>query len=396
MDALAQPADLDLEWGDSEWAGPAWTVPVEPVAAGPLAAAAAPVDPVVAVAERLAEAALGMVDVLSVHLGDRLGLYRALAGAAATPAQLAHATGSQPRYVLEWCRQQAVTGFLQSRPDGRYALAPGVAEVLLDEHHLRYSAPLARMLAGLAVQVPRLVEAYRTGGGLRWAEFGADVREARAAARRPWFESALVDAVNSEPRLAARFASAGRIADIGCRAAWSSIAMARGWPAAEVVGFEGDELSVVLARDNVHAAGLRGRVEIRRSGLADLAGTAAPGAVGGFDLVTAFDSVHETPHPVAVLRAAREALAPGGAVLVVEEAVGDVPGPVGDPAERMLHGLSLLGSLPDAMTAGGSAATGTVMRPATLATYAGEAGFSVVEPLPVQGCARLGFTLLLP
>ncbi|WP_106208574.1 methyltransferase domain-containing protein [Kineococcus rhizosphaerae] len=331
------------------------------------------------------------MDLLSVHLGDRLGWYRALEAAPADPDELARRTGTARRCARERCRQQAATGLLRQGPDGRYGLAPGVRQTLVDEHDLRFSVPLARLLAGLAVQVPHLLEAYRAGTGVGWAQFGDDVRNAQAAANRPWFEKALAGTVNSVPDLADRFARAGTVADIGCGAGWSSIAIARAWPATTVVGLDVDAPSVDSARADVHEAGLDDRVQIRLADAGDATGFGGP-----FDLVTAFECVHDLPHPVAVLDAARRSLTEAGAVLVVDEAVAEEPAPVGDPVERMMHGWSVLACLPDSMTTPGSVATGTVMRPSTLARYARYAGFSLVEPLGVEGFGLLAFTLLVP
>ncbi|WP_432564319.1 class I SAM-dependent methyltransferase [Kineococcus sp. SYSU DK003] len=347
-------------------------------------------DPAAALAERLGNACVEMMDVLSVHLGDRLGWYRSLAAAPRSAEELAAATGTQPRYALEWCRQQVATGLLTEEGEGRYRSAPGVAEVVVDEHSLLYTAAMCRQVVGFAAQVPALLHAYRHGGGVSWEQFGPDVLQAQADMNRPWFERELAGAMASVPELADRLAGTPRIADIGCGAAWSTIAMAEGWPSAHVVGIDVDEPSVALGGRNVEQAGLADRVEVR---LADAA--ALPDA-GTFDLVTAFECVHDLPYPVAVLESARRALAPGGAVLVVDEAVGDVPAPPGDLLERLMHGFSILCCLPDSMTHEGSAATGTVMRPATLAGYAHEAGFSRVTQLPVEGFAFFRFTLLEP
>lgn len=127
-----------------------------------------------AVAERIFNAALGTIDILSIHLGDRLGWYRSLASEGpASSAELAQRTGTSERYAREWLEQQAVTGLLTSLnndngnhndDDGgtrRFSLPPGTAEVLTDTESLNYLAPLARMLAGAAVQLPALQEAYR-------------------------------------------------------------------------------------------------------------------------------------------------------------------------------------------------------------------------------------------
>jgi hypothetical protein len=154
---------------------------VEQVAAGGLA-------------ERLGGAALGAYELLTVALGERLGLYRALAEIGdASPPALAAATGTDARYAREWLEQQAVAGILAvddpaAAPDERrYRIPPGHAEALLDPQSLSYAVPMARFALAFASTLPAVEEAFRTGGGVPWTAYGADGREAQAAANRPQF-----------------------------------------------------------------------------------------------------------------------------------------------------------------------------------------------------------------
>lgn len=352
-----------------------------------------------AVAERLLQAALGTMDILAIHLGDRLGWYRSLATEGpATAAQLASRTGTDPRYAREWLEQQAVTGLLQAEegatePDDdgsssaqrrQFTLAPHTAEVLTQEQSLSYLAPLARLLAGAAVQLPALLEAYRTGGGVGWAQYGADARESQADMNRPWYEHALADALRGVPALDVVLRRPGaRIADIGCGAGWSSIALARAYPQAGIVGLDVDPASVELARANAGGAGVTDRFAFHL-------GDAEQMPAGAYDAVFAFECVHDMPRPVDVLAAARRALAPGGSVVVMDEAVADTFTAPGDDVERLMYGFSLLVCLPDGMAHRPSAATGTVMRADTLRSYARDAGLPNLEVLPIQdfGCFR--------
>ncbi|MET8005358.1 class I SAM-dependent methyltransferase [Nonomuraea glycinis] len=273
-------------------------------------------------ADRLLQAALGTIEILAIHLGDRLGWYRALAEQGpAGPAELAVRAGGAERYAREWLEQQAAAGILEVAPDGRFALPPGVAEVLTDRSSLAYLAPLARMLAAAATQL------------------------------------------------------------------WSAIALARAYPEATVEGVDIDAPSVELARRN--AAGLGDRVTFRR-------GDAAGLGEGRYDAVFAFECVHDMPHPVDTLAAARRALVPGGTVVVMDEAVGDAFTPDADELERLMYGFSLLICLPDGMSEQPSAATGTVMRPGTLRRYAEEAGFTGVDVLPISDFGFWRFYRLQP
>jgi SAM-dependent methyltransferase len=158
---------------------------------------------------------------------------------------------------------------------------------------------------------------------------------------------------------------------------WSSIGMATGYPAARVDGFDVDVPSVEQARHNAAGAGVADRV---RFSVTDV-GTMT--TAGEYDLVTAFECVHDLPDPVAVLAAMRAMVRPGGTVLVVDERVAETFTAPGDGVDRLMYGYSLTCCLPDSMSTRPSVATGTVMRPATLAGYAREAGFDRVEVLPV-------------
>jgi len=351
-------------------------------------------DDAEAFADRLTTAALGAIETMSVYLGDRLGWYRSLADdGPATAAELARRTGSDERYAREWLEQQATSGILrveQDADDGahrRYALPAPHAEVLTDGGSLNYLAPLARMLG--AVRVGDLVEVYRTGGGINWNDLGDDGREAQAAINRPWFEERLGEALGGVPEIDTQLAKSGaRFADIGCGYGWSSIALARAYPGASVDGYDVDAPSVTAARRNAQEAGVADRVRVHHvhgEGITEHA---------TFDAAFIFEALHDMPFPVDVLRAIRAALKPGAPLIVMDEAVGERFTPDGDTVERIMYGYSLLLCLPESRVDEGSAATGTVMRPATLERYATEAGFARVETLPIDDFAAFRFYAL--
>lgn len=339
-------------------------------------------------AERLGGAALGAYELLTVYLGDRLGLYRALADhGEATAAELAKATGTNERYAREWLEQQAVAGILgvddaAAAPDERrYSMPPGHEEVLLDPESLAYVVPLARFAVSFASALAPVEEAFRTGGGVPWTAYGDEGRLAQAGANRPQFAQLLgsewLPAMGDvHERLSADPPAA--VADVACGAGWSSIALARAYPKVSVDGYDLDEASVELARANAVRAGLEGRVrfQVRDAGDPELAGR--------YDLVTIFESVHDMSRPVDVLRGVRGLAGAGGAVLVVDEKVADAFEAPGDEVERLMYTYSVLCCLPVGMSETPTAATGTVMRAETLRRYALDAGFADVEVLPVE------------
>jgi SAM-dependent methyltransferase len=335
-------------------------------------------------AERIFASGLGAIETLTVYLGDRLGWYAALADGPRTAGQLAAATGTDERYAREWLEQQAVIGYLTTDPslpadERRYTLPAGLAEVLSDTHSLVFLAPLARMVVAAAQRAPELLEAYRTGGGVGWEEFGEDARMSQSDMNRPWFEHRLGDTLAQVPAVHDVLGRPGaRIAEVGFGGGWASIALARAYPEARVDGYEIDGPSVEMARRHAEEAGVSDRVTFHLVDGSDLP------EKGAFDAAFAFECVHDMADPVGVLAAVRDAVKPDGLVVVMDEAVGEQFTAPGDDVERLMYGFSTLICLPDGRSHTPSAATGTVMRPATLEGYAREAGFAGLEILPVE------------
>ena len=335
---------------------------------------------------------LGGLEALTIYLGDRLGLYEALRGAPATPAELAARAGIDERYAREWLEQQAVAGLLAAQPDEhgmtRFALAEAYEQVLADSGSLAYLAPLARMLVAAARRAPDLIEAYRSGGGVTWAQFGADARDAQGDVNRPWFESQLAAALASVPEVQAVLSRPdARIADVGCGHGWSSIALARAYPQAVVDGFDLDAPSLVAARQ--HAAG------VPNVAFHDLPGERITDARdAGYAAGFVFEALHDMPDPVGVLSVLHRTVADDGVVIVMDEAVADDFAPPGDEVERVMYTYSVLLCLPDSKATPGSVATGTVMRHSTLDGYTRQAGFAGASVLPIEGFGAFRFYLL--
>lgn len=335
-----------------------------------------------AVSQRIVDASLGAVDMIAVYLGDRLGWYRSLAeDGPASADELAERTDTNARYAREWLEQQAVTGILTTdeTTPRRFTLPPGAAEVLTDSDSLLFTAPLARMFCGATVELPALLDAYRSGGGVSWAQLGTDARESQAEMNRPWYRRMLGEALASVPDVDSLLRRTGTaIADVGCGGGWSTIALARAYPEATLHGFDIDRASVVLAQANLGAnPDLREHVTFTEMDAAQL-----PPA--SFDAAFAFECVHDMPRPVEVLSAIRRALVPGGTLIVMDEAVADTFTAPGDDTERLMYGFSLLVCLPDGMSSQPSVGTGTVMRADILREYANDAGFTDMTVLPIE------------
>lgn len=346
-------------------------------------AGAAPLVGPEELAGRLLEAAVGAMDVFSLYLGEKLGFYRALhEGGPATSTELASRTGTNERYVREWLEQQATTGFLafDEAAPRRYSLPAGYEAVLVDPESEAFVAPVGRFLTSTVAQAPKLLEVFRKGGGIDWQDYGEDMLTAQADFNRPFYMNALVPSYLSQvPAIDERLGAIGaKVAVVGVGGGWEAIAIARGYPAAHVDGFDIDAPSVDLARAHVSTAGLSSRVDIQLRDAGD------PAIAGQYDLVAAFECIHDMSNPVAALATMRRLANPGGTVLVMDERVGETFGAVGDLVERMYYGFSLGVCLPAGMADEPSAATGTVMRPGVLRDYAKQAGFADIEVLPLE------------
>ena len=336
-------------------------------------------------AERFRQAEIAALDLYVVYLGERLGLYRALAEeGAATSAELAERTGTAERYIREWLEHQAVAGFLEVDDDAasaaarRYSVPSEHLAVLVDRDSLAFSAHKAIEVVRGGRRLPEVVEAFRNGGGippLQWEP------EGRPDFNRPRFVNLLgKEWLPAIPEVHQRLTAdpPARVADIACGTGWSSIAMALAYPAITVDGFDLDVDAVAQARRNASSSEVGGRVTFRAADAAD------PGFSGRYDLATIFEALHDMARPVEALRAARSLLAEGAWVLVADELVGErFAIPAGD-RERYTYGWSVISCLPDAMGDSETAATGAIMRPSTLRDYAHEAGFQSAEVLPIE------------
>ncbi len=333
-----------------------------------------------ALTERLFLAAVATFDLVGVYLGDRLGWYRSLASdGPATADELATRTSTDARYALEWLEQQAVGGILEVDAEHRFSLPEEHAAVLSDPESLNLMAPMSRMMTAAIGQLPKLVEAYRTGAGVGWEAYGADMREGQASFNRPAFTHLLgTEWLPSIEDLHDRLLAdpAARIADIACGEGWSTLAIAKAYPKARAVGIDLDGPSIEAARRHAEEAGLADTIEFRN---ADAAGLGGP-----FDMAIIIEAVHDMSNPVPVLRAVREALVDGGSLVVIDERVAETFSAPGDELERFMYGWSLTTCLPDGRSRQPSVATGTVMRPETLRRYATDAGFASVEILPLE------------
>jgi ubiquinone/menaquinone biosynthesis C-methylase UbiE len=338
--------------------------------------------------ERILQSASGVFDIFAIYIGERLGFYRALVehGPLASP-ELAVVTGTDERYVREWLEQQVVTGILKieehqtSSSNPHFYLPSGRAEVLVDQDSLNYLAPLAQIIVGTVGPIKELLQVFKNGGGLPYDSYGDDVIEGQAGMNRAMFLQQLGhEYLPMIGDLHERLLSdpPARVADIGVGAGWSSIGMVQAYPNIQVDGFDLDEASIELANHNLAGAGINGRLNFYLNDAAD------PSLAGRYDLVTAYEAIHDMSDPIGALNAMRRLAGEDGTVLVMDERVGETLSPDGDEVEALMYGFSVLLCLPAGMAGQPSAGTGTVMRPNILLNYARRAGFREIEILPID------------
>ena len=322
-------------------------------------------------ADRLLGALIGAAELLTVELGLQLGYYRILREQSRTPAGLAAASGTDERYAREWLEQQAAAGILTATPDAaEFSLPESVAEVLLDTEGPAYLGAAPEFGLGLGLLTPAVVEAFRTGKGISYADYGVHFRHGIAGFNRPMFTHLLAgEWLPALPEVDRRLRDPGaRVLDLGCGVGHSSIALAQAYPAVTVRGVDLDAASIAEARRNAASAGVADRVTFIQG---DAAAVTDPA-----DLVTIFEALHDMADPVAVLTAARAALADGGSVLIGDERVADeFTAPAGE-VERLQYAFSVLHCLPATRAEGDHTANGTVLRAPTLIGWAREAGFT--------------------
>ncbi len=305
-----------------------------------------------------------------VRIGDRLGLYRALAEAGpATPAELAARTDTHERYVREWLANQAAGGYVTYDPStGRYTLPPEQAVALATDDSPASVQGAFQVLSAMTRAEARIAEAFRTGGGLAWGEQDPVLFEGTERFFRPGYAANLIERwipalEGIEPRLRA----GGSVADVGCGHGASTLLMARAYPRSQFVGFDTHPASIDAARSRAAEAGLDGRVRFEVADAGSFPG-------GGYDLVAHFDSLHDMVDPVGAARRVRQALAPEGAWMLVEPAAGDRVEDNLNPVGRLFYAASTLICVPNSL-AGHGPALGAQAGEARLRQVAEQAGF---------------------
>ena len=323
---------------------------------------------------------------LMVHLGDRLGLYRAMAGSGPlTSTELAARTGTHERYVREWLGNQAAGGYVtyDSQKDA-YELGAERALVLADETSPVFLGGAFETVASCYTDHAMFEQAFITGDGVGWGDHDDRLYTGCLRLFRPGYEAHLVQTwLPALDGVVDKLGDGASVADIGCGYGASTLIMARAFEHSTFVGIDAHAPSIEEARAAAATAGLERRTRFETG-----PATALPGS--GYDLVTMFDCLHDMGDPVGAARRVRESLASDGTFMLVEPAAGaGLPDNL-NPVGRLFYGLSTVICTPSSLDQEVGLGLGAQAGPQRLEQVLGEAGFS-----HVRVAERTPFNLIL-
>jgi SAM-dependent methyltransferase len=305
-----------------------------------------------------------------VVIGDKLGLYRSMAGAGSlTPAELADRTGTAERYVREWLSAQAARGYVSYDGDGRFSLPDEHAVPLTDETSAACVIGAFEIAVGSVYATDTIAQRFRTGDGFGWGAHDAHVLGGCERFFRPGYINNLASAwIPALDGVEAKLATGARIADVGCGHGASTLLLAESYPASTVVGFDAHAGSIDAARKRAADAGLADRVRFEVA-----SATTFPGI---YDLVCFFDCLHDMGDPTGACAHVRDRLAPGGTLMLIEPFANDDVADNLNPVGAAYYGFSTLLCTPSSLSQEVGAALGAQAGEARLRDVVIDAGFT--------------------
>jgi 2-polyprenyl-3-methyl-5-hydroxy-6-metoxy-1,4-benzoquinol methylase len=297
-----------------------------------------------------------------------------------TSDELAEEVGCSERYIREWLECMTAGEYLDfDSTTERFSLPTEHATVLTDPSSPQSAIGVIGWITSLANILPDLIDAFQSGNCIPYASYGMDMISAQGMSTRPMFTNDYVNSwIPAMPDIEKKLRNGGKVAEVGCGVGWSSIALAKGLSNTIIDAIDPDELSIVEATRNAEKEGVADRITFHISTIEETE------LEGPYDLITAFECLHDMPYPVEALSRMRELLTPDGAVLIADEAVGDTLEENTNFMGHFFYNFSVLHCLPQALVFPDSAGTGTVIKPSILRRYAEDAGFGNVDVLPIE------------
>jgi len=306
----------------------------------------------------------------STVLGNRLGLYGALAQGPATAQEFADRTGYHERYLTEWLHVQAAGDYVSYQPaTGEFYLTDEQAYCLADPNGPNVSSAFLAGLGYLRAE-PLLAEAFRTGEGVAWHQHHGDVFVGCDAFYRAGYVAQLIPSwIPALEGVEEKLIAGARVADLGCGLGSSSVLIAEAYPRSTVAGSDYHSESIELARKKAAEAGVTDRLSFEVA-------TAQTFTGDDFDLVMTFDALHDMGDPVGAARRVRESLSADGTWLVVEPFASDTLEENFNTVGRLYFAGSMFLCVPNGLSQPGGAALGAQAGEARIRQVAVDAGFT--------------------
>jgi 2-polyprenyl-3-methyl-5-hydroxy-6-metoxy-1,4-benzoquinol methylase len=254
----------------------------------------------------------------TIVVGDKLGLYKALAAAPMTAEQLSARTGTDGRYVREWLSAQAASGYVQFDPETQqFSLSEEQALALAQEGSPAFIPGAFDVAVAQFKAIPHMLERFKSGQGFGWHEHDSALFHGTERFFRPGYAANLVSKwLPALEGVEAKLRSGARVADVGCGYGASTVIMAQAYPASTFLGFDYHDASIRPAREAAERAGVSDRVRFETAKAAEYPG-------GDYDLVTVFDCLHDMGDPVGASRHVLQSLKPDGTWMIVEPFAND-------------------------------------------------------------------------